>query len=199
MHSSWKTIPGKDPDQVNKYFLSLGKKVNTMLAAAGYHLCKGDNMAGNPKWCQPIETWKNYFSEWIRTPGPSELLDVSIFFDFRFCYGDASLCEELRDCVKRSLRTNDIYFYHMSLAWKQFAPSQSMLAEEKTDIKRILMPLTGIIRLYALKHGLDSLATLDRILDLHRGKHIDGKLLLRYPQGMERPCINTASPPGFMH
>jgi signal-transduction protein with cAMP-binding, CBS, and nucleotidyltransferase domain/PAS domain-containing protein len=169
---------GKDPDQVNKYFLPLGKKVNNMLAATGYHLCKGDNMAGNPKWCQPVETWKNHFSEWIRTPGPSELLDVSIFFDFRFCYGDASLCDELRDWVKRSLRTNDIYFYHMSLAWKQFAPSQSMLAEEKTDIKRILMPLTGIIRLYALKHGLDSLPTLDRILDLHRGKHIDGKLLL---------------------
>ena len=53
-----------------------------------------------------------------------------------------------------------------------------MLAEEKSDIKRIIMPLTGIIRLYALKHGLDSLSTLDRILDLHRGKYIEGKLLL---------------------
>lgn len=169
---------GKDHDHIYDYFLSLGKKVNYMLAAAGLHLCKGDNMAGNPRWCQPVEKWKNYFSDWIRTPGPSELLEVSIFFDFRFCYGDESLCDELRDYVKRSLRTNDIYFYHMSLAWKQFAPSVSMLAAERTDIKRILMPLTGIIRLYALKHGLDSLSTLDRILDLYRGRYIDGKLLL---------------------
>ncbi|MCI0522691.1 MAG: DUF294 nucleotidyltransferase-like domain-containing protein, partial [Bacteroidales bacterium] len=169
---------GKELDQAREYFLALGKKVNNMLAAAGFHLCKGDNMAGNPKWCQPVETWKNYFADWIRIPGPSELLDVSIFFDFRFCYGDASLCDELRDYVKRSLRTNDIYFYHMSMAWKQFAPSASLLAEEKTDIKRILMPLTGIIRLYALRHGLDSLSTPDRILDLYRGKYIDGKLLL---------------------
>ncbi|MCU0378322.1 MAG: DUF294 nucleotidyltransferase-like domain-containing protein [Bacteroidales bacterium] len=171
-------LAGKDLDQAHKYFLALGKKVNIMLAAAGYHLCKGDNMAGNPKWCQPVETWKSYFSDWIRTPGPSELLEVSIFFDFRYSYGDQSLCNELRDYVKRSLRTNDIYFYHMSLAWKQLAPSASILGEEKTDIKRILMPLTGIIRLYALKHGLDSLSTLDRILDLYKGKYIDGRLLL---------------------
>lgn len=169
---------GEDLHEANNYFQSLGKKVNSMLAEAGFTLCKGDNMAGNPKWCQPVDIWKRYFTDWIRTPGPSELLDVSIFFDFRFCYGEISLCEELRDHVKTNLRTNDIYFYHMALAWKQFAPSVSLLNEGKTDIKRVIMPLTGIIRLYALKHGLDSLSTTDRIMELYEGDHIDHKLLL---------------------
>lgn len=174
----FENMDGERLRQAGNYFQSLGKKVNNMLAEAGFAFCKGDNMAGNPKWCQPVETWKRYFTDWIRTPGPSELLDVSIFFDFRYCFGEISLCEELRDHVKTNLRTNDIYFYHMSLAWKQFAPSASLLNEEKTDIKRVIMPLTGIIRLYALKHGLNSLSTTDRILELYEGNHIDHKLLL---------------------
>ena len=45
----------------NEYFLSLGKKINDMLAEAGFRLCKGDNMAGNPKWCQPIRYGKSIF------------------------------------------------------------------------------------------------------------------------------------------
>ncbi|MCK7511618.1 MAG: hypothetical protein MZV70_51275 [Desulfobacterales bacterium] len=65
----------------------------------------------------------------------------------------------------------------MSMALKQFNPSHSILSEETTDIKRILMPLTGVIRLYALKHGLEGLSTVDRILELHAGKHISPELL----------------------
>lgn len=65
----------------------------------------------------------------------------------------------------------------MSMALKQFNPSHSVLSDETTDIKRILMPLTGVIRLYALKYGLDGLSTVDRILELHAGKHISPELL----------------------
>ena len=50
-----------------------------MLDSIGFRLCKGNNMAGNPKWCQPLDRWKSYFSDWIKTPGPAEILDVSIF------------------------------------------------------------------------------------------------------------------------
>jgi PAS domain S-box-containing protein len=168
---------GNNLETVNRYFLSLGKRINDMLDNVGFHLCKGNNMAGNPKWCQPIDRWKGYFSDWIRMPGPSEILDVSIFFDFRFCYGDAALSTELREHVKSNLRTSDIFFYHMSMALKQFNPSHSVLSEETTDIKRLLMPLTGVIRLYALKHGLEGLSTVDRILELHEGKHISPEIL----------------------
>ncbi|MHC1730776.1 MAG: DUF294 nucleotidyltransferase-like domain-containing protein [Bacteroidales bacterium] len=170
-------IEGERLDEVSDYFLDLGKRVNSMLDMIGFSLCKGNNMAGNPKWCQPIDRWKSYFSDWIRMPGPSEILDVTIFFDFRFCYGDDALCSELRDYVKTSLRASDIFFYHMSAALRQFNPSNSVLTDEKTDIKRLLMALTGVIRLYALKHGLDVHSTFDRILGLHEGNHISHDLL----------------------
>jgi signal-transduction protein with cAMP-binding, CBS, and nucleotidyltransferase domain/PAS domain-containing protein len=187
------------------YFLTLGQKANKMLAEAGFSLCKGGNMAGNSKWCQPLDRWKDYFSGWIKAPGPEELLEISIFFDFRFCYGNQDISDELRDYIRNDLRTNDIFFHHMANAWKQFNPSMSVPADGKSDIKKLLMPLTGIIRLYALKHGIKSLSTIERILDLHSGKYLDSGLLFESMRAWkdltsirlnhQAECINTGNEP----
>ncbi|MCU0458278.1 MAG: DUF294 nucleotidyltransferase-like domain-containing protein [Bacteroidales bacterium] len=171
-------LEGTQRLKAEKYFLSLGTRVNEMLDEVGFHKCRGGNMAGNPKWCQPYSQWKRYFSDWIRVPGPSEILDVTIFFDFRFCHGDESICRNLREFVSNNLKTNDIYFHHMSAALKEFNPSQSLLTENATDIKRLIMPLAGIIRMYALRHGLEGLSTTERIMGLHQGNHISRDLLL---------------------
>ena len=175
----FENLRGERLEEARDYFLALGKRVNEMLDTIGFSLCKGNNMAGNPKWCQPLDSWKGYFADWIRMPGPSEILDISIFFDFRFCYGDEALCSELRDYVNSTLQASDIFFYHMSTALRQFNPSHSVLTEETTDIKRLLMALTGAIRLYALKYGLEGHSTVDRILGLYDGNHISHKLLRR--------------------
>jgi len=159
------------------YFPALGKKVNEMLADAGFRLCKGENMAGNSKWCQPVNNWKKYFSDWIKMPGPDELLDVSIFFDFRFCFGNQALSEELSDYVKNDLKTSDIFFHHMASAWKPFSPSLKNTQEGKTDIKKILMPLTGIVRLYSLRYGSEGFSSVERILELYYGNHLNDHLL----------------------
>lgn len=134
-------------------------------------------MAGNPKWCQPVDRWKKYFSDWIKTPGPDELLEVSIFFDFRHCYGEKRLTDELNDFVRKDLKTNDIFFHHMAAAWKLFTPSVSQLSEEGTDVKRLLMPLTGIIRLYALKYGVTGLSSVERIMELRSGNNLEVQML----------------------
>ncbi len=168
---------GEQLNSANNYFLSLGKKVNGMLNIAGFRFCKGENMAGNPKWCQPVDKWKKYFSDWIRMPGPDELLEVGIFFDFRFCYGDRTLSDELSEFIRKNLKTSDIFFHHMAASWKPFRPSLANTSEGKTDIKRILMPLTGIIRLYSLKYGVTGYSSIDRILGLYSFKHLDDILL----------------------
>jgi signal-transduction protein with cAMP-binding, CBS, and nucleotidyltransferase domain/PAS domain-containing protein len=174
----FENLSGDHLKHANNYFLTLGKKVNDLLAAVGYKECKGGNMAGNQEWCQPVDRWKEYFSSWIKTPGPEELLEVSIFFDFRFCYGDSQLADELRRFVQNDLKTNDIYFHYMTNAWKQFNPSAAQLSTGNTDIKRILLPLTGVIRLYALKHSTNSLSTPERIVELYSGNHLDPGLLM---------------------
>jgi len=162
---------------VTEYFLKLGAKINHMLNEIGYRTCTGGNMAGNPEWCQPLDKWKQYFSRWTKMPGPEELLKTSIFFDFRYCHGDQGLVEDLRSFVSKHLITGDIYFHYMALAWKQFNPSPALLSSGRTDIKKILMPLTGIIRLYALKHGIEGLSTPDRIIELYSGNFLDHKIL----------------------
>ncbi len=159
------------------WFVALGKKVNEMLAAAGFRLCKGGNMAGNPMWCQPVDMWKKYFADWIKIPGPDELLEVSIFFDFRHCFGEQSLTDELHAFVKSGLKTNDIFFHQMAAAWKPLNQPSNHISDAGTDIKKILMPLTGIIRLYALKYGIDGFSTIERILELYSGRKLDYRLL----------------------
>jgi CBS domain-containing protein len=134
-------------------------------------------MAGNPLWCQPLDRWKHYFSEWINNPGPSELLEMSIFFDFRICYGDSDLAGVLREYLNSDLKTNDVFFHHLASAWKQYTPSINVKSDKKTDIKRLIMPLTGVIRLYALKYGIAGFSSIERILDLYSGNYIDYTLL----------------------
>ena len=168
---------GTELNEANEYFISLGRKINMMLSEAGFKYCLGRKMAGNPVWCQPLTKWKKYFSDWINMPGPEELLELSIFFDFRFCYGDPALADELREYVKNDIRTSDIYFHHMALAWKQFVPSVKIKIHKMTDIKKVIMPLTGVIRLYALKHCIEGYSTIERIIGLYSGKHIDNYLL----------------------
>jgi len=201
----FENVSGEQLQKANAYFLSLGKKINEMLSITGFRLCKGANMAGNPEWCQPVNRWKKYFSDWIKMPGPSELLEVSIFFDFRFCYGDPSLSDELREYVKTDLKTNDIFFHHMASALKQFNPSTPLLKDKNRDIKRILIPLTGIIRLYSLKYGITSYSTIERILELYSGKRLDYHLLREAIRAWkdltsmrlshQASCINNGSEP----
>ena len=64
---------------------------------SGYEYCKGNSMASNPKWVQPVSKWKEYFTHWIYNSTPQDLLEISIFFDFRSVYGEQILTEELRD------------------------------------------------------------------------------------------------------
>lgn len=62
------------------YFARLADLVCTRLDKAGYRFCDGNNMAKNPKWCQPLSVWKQYFHTWIRKAKPEDLLYSSIFF-----------------------------------------------------------------------------------------------------------------------
>jgi CBS domain-containing protein len=168
---------GEQLQVASRYFSDLGVRLNTILAETGYNLCKGNNMAGNPLWCQPLRVWKQYFSGWIRNPDPQNLLEISIFFDFRHCSGDTELTESLRDYISNDLTTNDIFFHHMAAAWKDYNPSPELAEAEKTDIKRILMPLTGLIRLYTLKHGIRAHSTSSRLIELHKTSHFDTTLM----------------------
>lgn len=85
-----------DADRVREALLPFARAVNRKLDACGFPLCKGDVMAGNPRWCLTLDEWRRTFRTWLDEAQPQALLNACIFFDLRPIYGDESLADRLR-------------------------------------------------------------------------------------------------------
>ena len=103
-----------DPTSVADYFLRLGARVCDGLNRAGYPLCRGKVMASNPRWCRSLPDWIAGFDEWVHKSEPQEIIDLSIFFDFRTVYGDAELTHELRRHIHAALLDQPAFFHHFA-------------------------------------------------------------------------------------
>jgi CBS domain-containing protein len=141
-----------------------------------YDYCKGDVMAKNPQWCQPLSVWKQYFSDWIHAAEPKDLLQASIFFDFRGAFGDLYLTDELRGYLFSSLGDWSGFFRHLTENALHFKPPlglfRKFVVESKGahrnafDIKSAIMPIVDFARVYALKHRIEETNTWERIYKL---------------------------------
>lgn len=143
-----------------EYFVELGKAISSNLNKIGYRFCKGNVMVMNPVWIQPLSVWKNYFRKWINTADPQDLLDAFIFFDFKNIYGEEKLSSELQNDLFNELQDKSIFFLHLALTVIKMkipgiASSLSSAHDAApVDIKKILLPITGFIRLMALKENI---------------------------------------------
>ena len=170
-------VSKESEERVKSYFLKLGEKVCTWLDQAGYDFCKGDVMAKNPKWCRSLSTWKEYFSAWIHAAEPEDLLQSSIFFDFRGAYGDMDLITELRKYLFGSLVGWPGFFRHLTENALHFKPPigffRNFLVESKGehqnsfDIKSAMTPIVDFARIYALKNKLEETNTQERLYQLY--------------------------------
>ncbi|MCU0485342.1 MAG: DUF294 nucleotidyltransferase-like domain-containing protein [Anaerolineales bacterium] len=163
-----------EAEQVSAYFLSLGKRVNEGLARAGYPLCRGGVMAGNLRWCRSLTEWILGFDEWIHKSEPQEIIDLSIFFDFRTVYGAADLTQELRRTIHATLAGEPSFFHHFAQNALQFKPPFRLLGNiylsggatehaGEINLKDAMMPMVSFARLYALRHQINQTHTLERI------------------------------------
>lgn len=153
-----------------EYFHELAKTINKNLHLTGYHYCEGKVMASNRKWCQPLSEWKQTFTKWIETPDPQNILDSSIFYDFRGIYGHGQLADNLRQFVHEKLAGNDLFFYHMAHATIRFKTTTS---GQNVDTKRVLLPIIGYLRIFALKHKIDSLNSMERLEILNKIEQVN--------------------------
>jgi PAS domain S-box-containing protein len=159
---------GTGDEEAQRYFLSLGERVCGALDTVGYAFCKGEVMAQNPRWCQPLSTWKQYFSDWVRTAKPQDLLDVGIFFDFRRVCGDDELTTQLRAHLFSALRGNTSVFLYMSQnAIRVKPPTRQLKSEDRIDSKWALLPIVDLARIYALKHDVRATGTRERLARLY--------------------------------
>jgi len=140
-------------------------------------------MARNPKWTQPLDRWKAYFSKWINDSTPQDILDAAIFFDFRYIHGDQQLVNQLREHVNSASANKPVFYYHMAQAVLKFKPPLNIFGRIvgrdkgadvlEVDIKKAMMPVLTFTRLYAIREKLESTNSMERLHALADRKCID--------------------------
>jgi CBS domain-containing protein len=162
-------------EQTAAYYGRLASEVTQGLASCGFALCPGNNMAGNPEWCQPLSIWKEYFRKWIRVPKEEALLNAATFFDFRPVHGDFALARALRECITGELASDRTALILLAKNAAHNPPATGLwerLNVEKKgphdglfDLKlRAMKPVTEAVRVLALDSGVHPLTgTIDRI------------------------------------
>lgn len=166
-----------DPAEHDDYFLRLATFVSDGLAACGYSYCKGEIMATNPKWRQPLSVWKRYFSEWIERPNPKALLNSNIFFDLDSVSGETDFVEQLRELIAHKASRNPNFLALMARnslnrtpplgIFRTFVMEQDGKQRNIINLKgRGTAPLTDLIRVHALAIGSTAQNSHDRLDDI---------------------------------
>ena len=168
-----------DPQEVQDYFLRLGSRVCDGLHLSGYPYCRGQVMAGNPAWCRSLEDWMSGFESWVVKSEPQEIINLSIFFDFRTIYGDKELTRELRRHVYAVLQEKPGIFYFFAQNALLFKPPMRLLGGlyvgehgGEINLKDAMLPMVSFARLYALHHQVNQVHTLERLETLAERNHI---------------------------
>jgi CBS domain-containing protein len=166
--------------EVTPFFLEVGRRACEMLDKVGYSYCEGEVMAQNPNWCQPLGKWMTYFLQWIHAAEPEDLLQASIFFDFRYGYGDRQLVESLSNHLHgaiarwsgflRHMTENALYFKPPLGFFRNFVVESKGEHRDAFDIKSAMTPMVDFARVYALKNGVAATNTLDRLEGLRDKK-----------------------------
>jgi CBS domain-containing protein len=160
--------------QAHAYFSVLAADVRDSLLRCGFPPCPANYMASNPEWCQPLRTWKKYFSSWLNEPTAESLLKSLVFFDFRPLHGYLHLAESLRDHLNAGLENNMAFLGSMANTilknappigfFKTFVVEKSGEHKDELNIKvKGVAPLVDIVRFFSLEKGIRETSTIDRI------------------------------------
>ncbi|HET9820296.1 MAG TPA: DUF294 nucleotidyltransferase-like domain-containing protein [Burkholderiaceae bacterium] len=161
-----------DPARDRPAWLAFAREVNEALDTCGYPLCKGNVMAGNPDCCRTGAEWMTRFAEWIDHGAPEDLLNASIYFDFRPLAGNATLAEPMRQLVTREAARTPRFMKQMAdnalragpaLTWMGGIDTHQEGGRDVVDLKHNGTALyVDAARLYALAHGLAATNTRER-------------------------------------
>lgn len=157
------------------YFTDLARFVTDGLVECGYPLCDGDVMATNPRWRQPLASWRRIFREWIEEPTPDAVLGAAIFFDMRPVAGDSDLFDALRrDVLSRTPRAGNFLAHLVKQAvehqpplglFRGFVLDKGGEEASSLDLKhRGVGPLVDIARAHALSIGSPAVETRARLV-----------------------------------
>ena len=151
--------------------LAFAEDVNASLDACGYPLCKGGVMAGQAACCLTLGQWRDRFEQWIEHGAPQDLLNASIYFDFRPLAGNLTLAATLREAVNAAAKEVPRFIKQMAQnALTRSVPLNWVGGIAVDDQGLIDLKLQGAsifvdaARLYALAHGISLTGTRERLL-----------------------------------
>jgi CBS domain-containing protein len=141
---------GSGADARRRALLPLAQRVNAALDQCGYPLCRGEVMAGNPRWCLSRAEWRERFAAWIDRPEPEALLNAAIFFDFRAVYGEAGPVAALREWLAA------------------YARERGRFDLKVNGVQLFVEPA----RIYALADGVTATTTVERLVGAAQARAI---------------------------
>ena len=167
-------IADEVPAAGHDWYRALARRVCDGLAACGYPYCPGDVMATTDTWRVPLSTWRETVMGWLHTPTPDAVLRVSIFFDLRVVYGDASLGRALQQTMLERAPANTIFLAALAESalasrpplglFRRFVVERGGEHHHGVDLKkRGALLITDIARLHALAAGVPAVNTRERL------------------------------------
>lgn len=143
------------------------------LVAIGFPPCQGGTMASNPRWCQPLAVWTDYFRAWMTSSSPTNVLDASIFFDLRPLTGAVELGAALSGVVRAEAPQHRSFLTTVARDVVSRPVPLTVFGNLRThahgphrgavDVKGAgNLQLVGAARLFALQLGLGETNTVER-------------------------------------
>jgi CBS domain-containing protein len=166
--------------------LPLARRVNQALADCGFPLCKGEIMAGNPRWCLSVSEWRAAYAGWFDRPDGAALLNASIFFDLRGLWGRADLALALRTWLARNAPSRTLFLRCMAEnalrnepplgVLRDFAVDRHDGTDDSLDLKlNGVTPFVDAARILGLAAGVEHTGTAERLRALVAAGKLDAR------------------------
>ena len=159
----------------------LAREFNAALAELGYPPCPGNIMLTNPRWRQPLASFRDTVRDWIYGHDAEGPMHLAIFFDAACVAGDAALLQQAREYLDRILGGQDQYLARFAAAADQFQEPGNWFTrltakrdETALDLKKLgTFPIVHGVRALALQYGVREQGTAARVAALQRLGRLD--------------------------
>lgn len=159
------------------YFEQFSEKYIKYLLEIGFPPCPGNVMLSNSYWRRTKDEWFKEITKWMENPKPENILNISIFFDFRNVHGDDKLIDELWEFIFQRIKISKHFLPFLASEAIKFRPPVSFLGKLQTekegkhkgeiDIKKHgIFPITQGIRVLSLHNEIRNTNTFERIRKL---------------------------------
>ena len=155
---------GESPAIVRERLLPTAWRINEVLDACGFTLCTGNVMASNPALCLSFAEWEATFRGMVGSATPENLLNSTIYFDFRPVWGDLAAGEALHQRVVDMARANSVFLHTLAGNCLAIKPPLGVFRDFVTDKDD-----DGVNRLDLKIRGLTPFVDAARVMGLQAG------------------------------